>query len=125
MFTDVVTLYNHHADTWTRTVLYGVQWQDKVTKTVDSDGKIVITPEISITVPYRDGYVKPDQYAGSGFTFGLDNLDMVVLGECNVEITDGYTITNLKKDYSDVATIYAVKDNTLRGMLKHWRVYAK
>ena len=66
-----------------------------------------------------------DRYVGNGFTFGLDDLDVVVLGECSKEITDSYTITQLLKDESKAATIYAAEDNTLRSLLKHWRIYAK
>lgn len=125
LFTDTITLYNHHDGKWRRSVLNGVQWQDKVTKTVDSNGKMHITPEVNITVPYRDGYVSPNKYVGNGFTFGLDDLDVVVLGVCDKEITDSYTITQLLKDESKAATIYAAEDNTLRSLLKHWRIYAK
>lgn len=124
LFTDTITLYNHHNGTWHRSVLEGVQWQDKVTKAVDSNGKMHITPDVNITVLYRDGYVSPNKYVGDGFTFGLDNLDVVVLGVCDKEITDTYTITDLQDEYN-AATISAVADNTSRQYLKHWRVTAK
>ena len=125
LFGDTVTLYNHYQGRWYRTVLEGVQWVSKVTKTVDSDGKMHVTPEIGVTVPYRGGYVPPKEYTGEGFTFGLDNLDVIVLGECTSEITEGYTITDLKHDHDSATTIYAVQDNTLRPLLKHWSVSAK
>lgn len=124
-FDDTVTLYNHHAGKWYRTVLEGVQWVSKTTKTVDSDGKMHVIPEISLTVPYREGYVKPKDYEGKDFTFGFNNLDVIVLGNCPREITESYTITSLRKEFDDVATIYAAKDNTLRPLLKHWKVMAK
>ena len=125
LFGDVVTLYNHYDGKWYRTVLTGVQWTEKTTKTVDSDGKMHVNPEIGLTVPYRAGYVLKKEYVGRGFTFGLDNLDVVVLGCCEAEITDDYTITDLKRDYESAATIYTVSDNTLRPLLKHWSVSAK
>ena len=125
LFTDTITLYNYYNGAWYCSVLEGVQWQDKATKTVDSNGKMHITLEVNITVPYRGGYAPPNKYAGDGFTFGLDDLDVIVLGECDKEITDSYTITQLLKDESKAATIYAAEDNTLRSLLKHWRVYAK
>lgn len=125
LFGDTVTVYNHCAGKWYKTVLEGVQWVSKTIKTVDSDGKIHVIPEIGLTVPFREGYTHPKQYAGEGFTFGIDNLDVVVLGDCPAEITGSYTITNLRKEYADSAIIYAVSDNTLRSFLKHWSVSAK
>ena len=125
LFTDTVTLFNHCKGQWFKTVLTGVQWKDKVTKAVDTSGKIVVTPEVSLTVPGRDGYVEPKAFTGEGFTFGTGNLDVIVLGEVDDEITADFTITSLRKKYDRVATIYAVSDNTLRRQLKHWKVMAK
>lgn len=125
LFTDTVTLFNHHKGEWHKTVLPGVQWTDKITKTVDSDGKITITPEVSLTVPVRPGYVEPKAYTGEGFTFGTGNLDVIVRGEIPEEITQEFTITALRKKYDHAATIYGVADNTNRGMLKHWKVNAR
>ncbi len=125
LFTDTVTLFNHYKEQWFKTVLTGVQWKDKVTKTVDTSGKIVITPEVSLTVPARGGYVEPRAFTGEGFTFGTGNMDVIVLGEVDEEITADFTITSLRKKYDRAATIYAVSDNTLRQQLKHWKVMAK
>lgn len=125
LFTDTVTLFNHYKGQWFKTILTGVQWKDKVTKTVDTDGKIVITQEVSLTVPARSGYVEPKAFTGEGFTFGTGNLDVIVLGEIDEEITADFTITSLRKKYDHAATIYAVSDNTLRQQLKHWKVMAK
>lgn len=125
LFTDTVTLFNHYKEQWFKTVLTGVQWKDKVTKTVDTSGKIVITPEVSLTVPARGGYVGPRAFTGEGFTFGTGNMDVIVLGEVDEEITADFTITSLRKKYDRAATIYAVSDNTLRQQLKHWKVMAK
>ena len=124
IFTDTVTIYNHFNNKWFRTVLEGVQWSEKTEKTIDSDGVMHLTPSISVTVPYRAGYVDRKEYTGTGFTFGLDNLDIIVLGACDKEITDSYTITNLQQDFR-AATVKSVKDNTLRQFLKHWRVIAE
>lgn len=125
LFTDTVTLFNHCKGQWFKTVLPGVQWKDKVSKTVDTSGKIVVMPEVSLTVPVRSGYVEPKAFTGEGFTFGTGNLDVIVLGEVDDAITADFTITGLRKKYDHVATIYAVSDNTLRQQLKHWKVMAK
>ena len=123
VFTDTVTLYNHYNDSWYRTILEDVQWTEKTERTVDSDGVMHLTPSVTVTVLYRAGYVEPGAYKGEGFTFGLDNLDVVVLGVCDKDITDTYTITDLQEECR-AATISAVSDNTQRKLLKHWRVTA-
>lgn len=123
VFTDTVTLYNHYNDSWYRTILEDVQWSEKTERTVDSDGVMHLTPSVTVTVPYRAGYVEPGAYKGEGFTFGLDNLDIVVLGECDKVISDTYTITDLQEEFR-AATISAVSNNTQRKLLKHWRVTA-
>ena len=125
VFTNTVTLFNHYKGQWFKTVLTGVQWKDKITKTVDSNGKIVITPEVSLTVPVRAGYVEPKAFTGEGFTFNTGNLDMIVLGEIADEITQDFTISQLRKKYDHAATIYGVADNTGRSMLRHWKVNAR
>lgn len=124
IFTDTATIYNHFNDKWYRTVLEGVQWSEKTEKTVDADGVMHLTPSVSLSVPFRPGYVEWRDFKGDGFTFGLDNLDVVVLGACDKEMTDSYTITNLQKDFK-AATVKSVKDNTLRQFLKHWKVVAQ
>lgn len=123
VFTDTVTVYNHCDDKWYRTVLEGVQWTEKVEKTANSDGVMRLMPSVTVTVPFRDGYVEPRTYKGEGFTFGLDNLDVVVLGKCDKAISDTYTITDLQEEFRAV-TISAVSDNTQRKLLKHWKVKA-
>ena len=60
------------------------------------------------------------------FTFDSDsNLDIIVLGKVTQEINDTYTITNVKKDYDNVATISAVSENSMVDLLRHWKVTGK
>ena len=129
IFKNVVTLYNHYikdgSDAWKRTVLAGVQWTEKYIKAIGTDGKLSVVPEITITIPERAGYIEPALFEGSGFTFGLDNLDIVTLGICEKEINDEYSITDLRRDRPNTATIYAAADNTMAARLKHWQVNAK
>ena len=135
VFTDTVTIYNHcsvaGADTWHKTVLKNVQWRQKSVKAVTSDGKIVITRIASITIPKRDGYLPPKEWAASKhsradcWTLNAENnLDVVVYGNCPAVINSDYGLKQLKRDY-DVVTIAAAADNTIRDNLKHWKVEAK
>ena len=106
-------------------------WRQTTTKTV-SDGKLEVDDSISITIPYRNGYLPPKQYAklpndqmSQYWTLNSnDNLDVVVLGDIKADLTSDYTLTDLRKDY-DVYTVSAVSDNTLVEYLKHWKVTAK
>ncbi len=138
MFNDTVTIINHYLDTvtrldrWNKTVLKDCMWQKKITKSV-VDGKIQIDDSVSLTIPYRGGYLSPKQYAKipndqkiNYWTLNsVSNLDIVVLGEVKEELTENYTITNVKKDYDEVATISGVSDNTRVDYLKHWKVDGK
>lgn len=138
MFNDTVTVINHYKDPltkldkWNKTILDGCMWNRKITKSV-VDGKVQIDDSVSLTIPYRDGYLPPKQYAKvpndemhKYWTLdSTSNLDIIVLGVVTEELTDSYTITNVKKDYDEVATISGVSDNTRRDELKHWRVDGK
>lgn len=138
VFNDTVTIYNHYLDKltrldrWNRTVLHNCMWRRTTTKTV-SNNQIQIDDSVSVTIPYRSGYLPPNEYAktpndemANYWTLNADsNLDIVVLGDIGVDVTDDYTITNIKKDYDNVATISAVSDNTNMNHLKHWKVSGK
>lgn len=138
MFNDTVTIINHYLDTvtrldkWNKTILKGCMWRRKVTKSV-VDGKIQIDDSISLTIPFREGYLPPKKYAkipndqkNKYWTLdSFSNLDIIVLGEVTQDLSDNYTITNVKKDYDEVATISGVSDNTRVDYLKHWKVDGK
>ncbi|MDD3212777.1 MAG: hypothetical protein PHY64_03850 [Eubacteriales bacterium] len=138
LFGDTVTLYNRYrvnrADAWQRTVLTGVQVRQRVEKTVDSSG-LHVARSVSVTIPVDVDaggrhYLPPALFAGSdnrAAYWSLDaehNLDVIVLGECSAELTDEYTLDDLKKEHG-YATVKAVADNTLRPRLKHWKVTAE
>jgi len=53
-----------------------------------------------------------------------DGTDFIVCGEVAQEIGDGYSISQLKKDF-DAYVIVSVSDNRNRNRLKHIRVVAK
>lgn len=142
IFTDVITLYNYHKDpttkivSWQRTVIKNVKWHKATDKTISTDGKIMLSDRMDLTIPYysvNKVYLNPKDYLKTSsinisnyFTLNpINNLDVFILGEINQEVTTNYTITNLKNDYYYVATISAVTDNTNRDELKHWKVLGK
>lgn len=124
LFTDTITLFNRIGETWHKTVLKNVQWIEKQEKSSDDNGIFSIVNYVEITVPYRDGYVQNNDYKGSGFTFGVENLDFVVYGDIPEELTDSKSLSELKVKYQ-VYTVHGFSNNTLRPYLKHWRVIAK
>lgn len=124
LFTDTVTIYNKCGDTWERTVLEGVQWKEKHEQSIADNGTLQIARYVSVTVPFRSGYVPAKNYQGDGFTFGLGNQDFIIYGDVAEPITGSKSLSDLRKN-RDVLTICAVSDNTNRASLKHWRVTAK
>lgn len=142
IFTDVITLYNYHKDpttkivSWQRTVIKNVKWHKATDKTISTDGKIMLSDRMDLTIPLSSiekEYIDPKSFQLVSsinilnyFTFNnINNMDVFVLGDIEKEITTDYTITNLKNDYYYVATISAVTDNTNRDELKHWKVLGK
>lgn len=131
-FTDTITVFNHYKenghDKWLRTVLKGCQWRRKIVRTVDSGGKVIKTNEVSITIPMRDGYKVAIDWVrladkASYWTIDTEySLDMIVLGEVKIELSEAYPPKNLKRDYPDVITAKTLADNTNRDRLKHWKV---
>lgn len=93
-------------------------------------------PEESVTVDFTRTYqrnplyVSPKEYAsledkGGFWTLNpADGTDFLVCGEVAQEIGDGYSISQLKKDF-DAYVIVSVSDNRNRNRLKHIRVVAK
>ena len=124
LFTDTVTIYNRYGDTWKRTVLEGVQWKEKYEHAIADNGALQVARYVSVTVPFRSGYVPAKNYQGDGFTFGLGNQDFIIYGDVPELITGSKSLSDLRKK-CDVLTVCAVADNTNRANLKHWRVTAK
>lgn len=135
LFNDTITIVNRYLDPLTKldkynkTVLEGCQWTQKTTKTV-VNGTIEIDDSIEVTIPYREGYLPPKQYAKipndempKYWTLNSENnLDIIVLGEIDGKVT---SVADVKQQYDNVATISAVGDYTSVPYLKHWKVEGK
>lgn len=126
VFTDTVTIYNHYkengADKWKKTVIEGCQWSDHRDLDIDTDGKLLIANYATISIPMIDGYVKPEDFNGTGFTFNPGDLDVIAIGEQSTVITDDNIDAVCRGD--DFMTIISVNDNTNRDHLKFWRLTA-
>lgn len=109
LFADTVTVYRKNGDQYTRHVLKGVQWRQKIER-LNDNGKIAIATVTSVTIP-------------DGVEMAVKPGDVLVLG-VGPELTDEYTIARLRADNTTYCTVKAVADNTRRPRLKHWKVTA-
>ena len=128
-FTDTITIYNYYrnpttkAESWQRTVISNVQFSQNAIKSVSGDNKVVIakTSNITLTGIAKSSreYINPIEYAKLTDTTGhytfdfINNKDYVVRGEVTQEISSGYPITSLKKDYQFVGIVAEVSDHRL------------
>lgn len=116
LFTDTVTVFNQISENeWRRTVVRDVQWTDKVEKS-NTDGVISIAQYASVTFPegtYENITLSP-----------AAEQDCIIFGEVDDTITNerGHRISDILKRYSRAGLIKTVKDNSLRGHLKHIKV---
>lgn len=92
-----------------------------------TDGRFIVNEYISITIPNRSGYYSPVEWKKNHMGWTLNSksgLDIVLLGNCEKELSDTYRLKDLKRDMGEIGVIKAVHDNTKRDYLKHWRVIA-
>ena len=138
-----ITVYNAYKDEnkkdrWARTVIYGVEYHYSSQRTVDQSGAVIYTPTLTVIVPdtadfgtkaYIDavGYSKLSVgEIESYFTFNpSNNKDVIVAGECDKEISQGYRISKLQSEYQKSGTIISLSDNTEGDLLKHYKVVCK
>lgn len=109
LFSDTVTVYRKNGDQYTRHVLKGVQWRQKIER-LNDNGKLSLVTVTSVTIP------------GEGTT-PVKPGDVLVLGD-GPELTESYTIARLKAKNETYCTVKGVADNTRRPQLKHWKVIA-
>lgn len=130
LFDKTITLYNHYKedgkDHWKRTLLGGCMWFDDVVKTVNDRGMVNVSKVVEVTIILQEGYNTPKEWNHKeGWTLNADgNLDLIVEGNCTVELNSAEDLKALKK-VKDVRTVSEVVDNTLYSLLRHWRVIAK
>ena len=131
IFNETITIYHHYKvdgeDKWQRTLLDNCYIQKEIIKTVGESGIIRIADCMEVTILYREGYRSYDQWTiDAGWTIDpTSNLDLLVIGECDLKIGDDISLKEAKKNNKRLFTVVALVDNTERNKLKHWRVIAK
>jgi hypothetical protein len=142
LMTDTVTVYNRlppavingipQRAKYNRTVIKNVMWKDRTQHNADGNGITKINKTVSVTIPLEADtggkrFVLPSEYpkfpAAEVWTLLVDqsNPDIIVKGECDKEVTDSYTVENLKKDYNAMA-IQAVSDSHDQDVLPQWKI---
>lgn len=137
LFSDTITVYNSIGDSeWKRTVVHGVQWTDKEESvTSEKNAKVRksvkdISIDFSRNYGNTDEYVDPNKFEKLGNKDGYwtlnaeSGLDVVVLGECSMELNGSYRIKHLRADV-ECATVKSVSDYRNRSFLKHIKVVAE
>ena len=132
LFTDTMTIYNHYKengkDLYKRTVLKGVQWAHNRVQTTTNGGVQNEVKVESVTIDFggkygNEEYINPidfkkeSDHTGHWTLNSKDGQDIAVLG-IGAEITDTYTIKNLKADFQYHGTVAEVSDNRNRTFLK-------
>lgn len=102
-------------NTWTRTVVKDVMWQE-TRKVGSGNAGLVTQDEVKIFIPF------------SSTSITIKKEDIVVLGEINFVLDETNTAKNvktLKATYPDVHTIKSVsKNNFGSDDTRHWKVIA-
>lgn len=115
VFTDTVTIYQKQVDGYKRTVVEGVQWAEKVEKSL-ATGKLTLTKTTTVTFPEE----VLDKIDLSTFT----EEDAIFLGPLTDEITTvkGSRISDLLVSHRSSGIIRSVNDNSNRDLLKNIKV---
>ena len=144
LFTDTMTVYNHRQDpdtekdTWSRSVIRGVQWSHNKTEVSTSGGVQTEIKVDSITIEFQRAYgnkpyLPPNEYRKLSADevsdyWTLDakcGQDVLVLGETEQDISRAYKIADLMKDFQYAVTVTAVSDNRNRPRLRHIKAVGK
>lgn len=133
-----ITVYNKYVNTSTTppsesvqaTQIKGVAWENRKASNRIASGGNINADQASIYIPKaRDAnYLEPAEWVAATVKTGYWTLrvgDVIVRGLVSDAISPSFTMTDLKKKYSDVLTVTSVDrmDNGSRN-LQHWKVGA-
>lgn len=115
LFNDTVTIFKKSGTTWTRTVVFGVQWSD-VTDKILANGRLTISKSANITFPEA----VLDQIDLSTYC----EEDAIFYGEITGTPTSasGSRLSDFLKANPKSGIIRSVNDNSNRNFLKNIKV---
>lgn len=114
--TDTITLFKKQADgTWSRSVVKGVQWNDK-NDVISVTGRVSVVNHVTVTF-FKGTFEKLD-------LVDFTEEDAIFYGEIDAVVSDekGSRISDLLKLHPKSGIIKSVNDNSNRSYLKHVKV---
>lgn len=137
-----ITIYNYHKadrkESWHRTVISGMEYHYSTEKAVSGQGAIVRSQVLTIIIPKEaetegKNYIDAVNYgrlskedASQYWTINPScNKDVIVCGAVTEEISDNYTIIDLKKDHQKSGIVSGFYDNADNDLLKHYKAVCK
>lgn len=135
-----LTLYNkrvvNHKEVYQRVQLQGgVMWENRKGRNVLASGGNIAADQAAIYIPMSIvGYLPPREWQGLSDESGDEDAelwtlqvgDVIVRDLVDDELTDDFTLSNLKAKYDDVLTISSVDTmNAGSPQMHHWQVGAK
>lgn len=130
-----ITIYNKfvdpatHSEAWIHNQVEDVIWEDTKAANVIASG-LLEADRYTVYIPMARGenYHTPIAWQAmidKGTSWTLQLGDVIVRGLVDDDISDTFTISDLKKKYDDVAVIRSV-DRMAQGslVLRHWQIGA-
>jgi hypothetical protein len=127
-----ITIYNKYIDPdartekWQRAEVYSVVWQAQ--HAVANMKEMVAANTALILIPFSSGteYMQPKSWQANRSTgWTLQEGDVVVRGLIDDEITDDFTITDLRATYDEVVTIASIDAMDQGYFTMHWELRCK
>ena len=125
-----VTIYNKYIDEreekYQRSEIYNCVWQS--VKAISRMREMTAANTALLLIPFASGllYQEPKAWQVDRVGWTLQEGDVIVRGLVEDEITDAYTITDLRKEHQNVVVIVSV-DAMDQGspVVQHWEVNCK
>lgn len=127
-----ITVYNRlvvsRTETWQRSVIYGVRWEDR-RGTGRVQGGLTPADSVTLYIPLTAcaRYVSPTDWLALADRFNrwtLQRGDLIVRGEVDEEVGVGFTPSALRAKYDSAVVIHTLDLNSAFGPLSHWRIGA-
>lgn len=129
-----ITIYNRYIDAATRSEKYqrvlvvGVMWESRKAVNITATGGQIAADKARVFIPFARGvsYLPPKVWQSQAIKAGkwtIQEGDVIVKGLVADEISDNFTVADLKAKYDDALIVSSV-DTADALNLRHWEVGA-